>query len=56
MTEMKIVTTEDRKRRFKSACANQGQTMSEVANALIDAWLSGQVDLQDIGQDTGQDK
>ena len=40
---MKIVTTEDLKRRFKAACATRGQTMSDVANALIEGWLEGQI-------------
>jgi ParG len=54
MPEMKIVTTEERKRRFKSACADQGLTMSDVANALIDDWLAGKIALPRSQQSANQ--
>lgn len=44
---MKIVIDEALKRRFKSACADQGATMSDVAVELIKLWLAGKVDLSE---------
>lgn len=42
---MKIVIDEPLKRRYKSACADQGQTMSDVAVELIKLWLDGKIEL-----------
>ena len=41
-TTMKIVIPEDLKRRFKSACAAQDVTMSDVAVELVEKWLKQQ--------------
>ena len=42
---MKIVIDEALKRRYKSACADQGATMSDVAVDLIKLWLDGKIPL-----------
>jgi hypothetical protein len=50
---MKVVIDEALKRRFKVACTEQDQTMSDVVCALVQGWLDGQFVLQNTGQ---QDK
>lgn len=39
---MKVVISEELKRRFKLACVNQDKTMSDVVCVLIEDWLKNQ--------------
>lgn len=52
---MKVVIDEALKRRFKVACTEQDQTMSDVVSALVQGWLDKKFVLQDTQPQAGGD-